>query len=162
MRLEAEHLGHGRFLVGQLEANLARPWRRQRHDDRRSATTARNAIDRCRFTVFHLENGRKSSGLKTLYLEAARTTKLYWPKACRRAMIRTPPTTADFRRHQDTPQAMHSGQPRILIVRLSAIGDTIHAMPVLCALRDQFPNAFLGWVVEGRSGDLLREHKAAG
>jgi heptosyltransferase-1 len=55
---------------------------------------------------------------------------------------------------------MHSGQPRILIVRLSAIGDTIHAMPVLCALRDQFPNAFLGWVIEGRSGDLLREHKA--
>lgn len=55
---------------------------------------------------------------------------------------------------------MHSGPPRILIVRLSAIGDCIHTMPVLCALRDHYPEAFLSWVVEGRSGDLLREHKA--
>jgi lipopolysaccharide heptosyltransferase I len=55
---------------------------------------------------------------------------------------------------------MHRGHPRILIVRLSAIGDTIHTMPVLCALRDQLPNAFLGWVVERRSSELLRDHPA--
>ena len=55
---------------------------------------------------------------------------------------------------------MHSGPPRILIVRLSAIGDCIHAMPVLCALREHHPDAFLAWVVEGRSGDLLRAHRA--
>src|SRR4051794_14331182 len=37
--------------------------------------------------------------------------------------------------------------PRILIVRLSAIGDVIHGIPVLCALRAALPTAFLAWVV---------------
>jgi lipopolysaccharide heptosyltransferase I len=50
--------------------------------------------------------------------------------------------------------------PRILIVRMSAIGDIIHGVPVLCALRDALPNAFLGWVVEGSMGDLLEGHPA--
>lgn len=49
---------------------------------------------------------------------------------------------------------------RILIVRLSAIGDVIHGVPVLCALRRTLPNAFLGWVVEGRAGQLLEGHPA--
>jgi lipopolysaccharide heptosyltransferase I len=51
-------------------------------------------------------------------------------------------------------------QPRVLIVRLSAIGDAIHGLPVLCALRSALPDAFLGWVVEGRAGDLLEGHPA--
>lgn len=50
--------------------------------------------------------------------------------------------------------------PRILIVRLTAIGDVIHGIPVLCALREAIPNAFIGWVVEGRMGDLLVGHPA--
>ena len=49
---------------------------------------------------------------------------------------------------------------RILIVRLSAIGDVIHGLPVLCALRNALPDAFLSWVVEGRNGDLLEGHPA--
>lgn len=49
---------------------------------------------------------------------------------------------------------------RILIVRLSALGDVIHGLPVACALRRAFPGAFLGWVVEGRAGDLLEGHPA--
>ncbi len=48
--------------------------------------------------------------------------------------------------------------PRILIVRLSAMGDVIHGIPVLHALRTAFPQAFLGWVVSGRNGDLLEGH----
>src|SRR5215208_155798 len=55
------------------------------------------------------------------------------------------------------PFAQH---PRILIVRLSAIGDVLHGLPVLCALRDALPKAMLGWVVEGRTAELLRGHKA--
>jgi lipopolysaccharide heptosyltransferase I len=55
---------------------------------------------------------------------------------------------------------MLDGNPRILIVRLSAIGDCIHAMPVLTALRDRLPTAFISWVVEGRSGSLLSDHAA--
>jgi ADP-heptose:LPS heptosyltransferase len=49
---------------------------------------------------------------------------------------------------------------RILIVRLSAIGDVIHGVPVLCALRVAMPAAYLAWVVEGRAGDLLDGHPA--
>jgi lipopolysaccharide heptosyltransferase I len=51
-------------------------------------------------------------------------------------------------------------RPRILIVRLSAIGDVIHGLPVLNALRRQFPEAFLGWVIEGRAADLVEGHEA--
>ncbi len=47
---------------------------------------------------------------------------------------------------------------RILIVRLSAIGDVVHGLPVLNALRDRFPRAHLSWVVEGRASELLRDH----
>ena len=50
--------------------------------------------------------------------------------------------------------------PRILIVRLSAIGDVLHGLPVLCALRDALPQAHLAWVVEGRAADLLAGHPA--
>ncbi|MHC4399617.1 MAG: glycosyltransferase family 9 protein [Planctomycetota bacterium] len=50
--------------------------------------------------------------------------------------------------------------PRILIVRLSAIGDVIHGLPVLNALRERFSQARLAWVVEGRSAELLRGHEA--
>jgi ADP-heptose:LPS heptosyltransferase len=48
--------------------------------------------------------------------------------------------------------------PRILIVRMSALGDVIHGLPVACALREAFPGAFLGWVVEGRNAELLADH----
>ena len=50
--------------------------------------------------------------------------------------------------------------PRILIARLSAIGDTIHTMPVLCALRRTFPQAVLAWAVEAHAATLLRGHDA--
>ena len=50
--------------------------------------------------------------------------------------------------------------PRILIVRTSAVGDVIHGMPVLNALRDHWPGAMLAWLVEGHNGDLLEGHPA--
>ncbi len=50
--------------------------------------------------------------------------------------------------------------PRILLVRLSAIGDVIHAMPIACALREHFPHAFLAWAVEERAGELIEGHAA--
>ena len=40
------------------------------------------------------------------------------------------------------------------------MGDVIHGVPTLCALRKANPNAFIGWVVEGRMGDLLEGHPA--
>lgn len=49
---------------------------------------------------------------------------------------------------------------RILIVRLSAIGDTVAAMPVLNALRMRYPTAEIAWLVEDRSAALLYGHPA--
>ena len=46
----------------------------------------------------------------------------------------------------------------VLIVRLSAIGDVIHALPVLEALRAQLPDARIGWLVEELSAPLLQSH----
>jgi heptosyltransferase I len=49
---------------------------------------------------------------------------------------------------------------RVLICRLSAVGDVVHGLPVLCALREHYPTAFLAWVVEQGPADLLRGHSA--
>ena len=47
---------------------------------------------------------------------------------------------------------------RILIVKLSAIGDVVHTIPALCAIRKAMPDAFIGWVVEELSSELLKGH----
>jgi len=45
---------------------------------------------------------------------------------------------------------------RILIVRLGAIGDVVHALPALAQLRRAMPEAYLAWVVErGGAAKLL-------
>jgi lipopolysaccharide heptosyltransferase I len=44
---------------------------------------------------------------------------------------------------------------RILIVRLSAMGDVIHTLPAVRALRDAFPDAMIGWLIEERWAELL-------
>ncbi|MFH2074870.1 MAG: glycosyltransferase family 9 protein, partial [Pseudomonadota bacterium] len=48
----------------------------------------------------------------------------------------------------------------ILIVKLSAIGDVIHTLPALAALRRCYPDADITWVVEEASADLLAGHPA--
>jgi len=49
--------------------------------------------------------------------------------------------------------------PRILIVRVSALGDVICAMPVATALKRRFPEAHITWLVETTSADLLQHHR---
>ena len=44
---------------------------------------------------------------------------------------------------------------RILIVRLSAMGDVIHTLPAVQALREAFPNAMIGWLIDERWAELL-------
>jgi heptosyltransferase-1 len=48
----------------------------------------------------------------------------------------------------------------ILIVKLSAIGDVIHALPVAHALKEAFPQARLTWVVEKAAYELVANHPA--
>ncbi|MBI2900368.1 MAG: glycosyltransferase family 9 protein [Planctomycetes bacterium] len=49
---------------------------------------------------------------------------------------------------------------RILVIRLSAVGDVINTLPALCAIRHSYPRAFVGWIVEDRAYDLIRGHPA--
>lgn len=45
--------------------------------------------------------------------------------------------------------------PRILVVRLSAIGDCVLTVPMIHAIRRQYPQAHLAWIVDERAAMLL-------
>lgn len=47
---------------------------------------------------------------------------------------------------------------RVLLVRTSALGDVVHALPVLTALRRHRPEARIGWVVEEGMAPVLAGH----
>lgn len=53
---------------------------------------------------------------------------------------------------------MEEPMSRILIVRLSAVGDTILSLPIACALRRGMPEARIGWVVGAGASTLLTGH----
>ncbi len=55
---------------------------------------------------------------------------------------------------------MISGHPtmKILIVKLSAIGDVIHTLPALALLRQCLPESSLDWVVEEKAAGILVGH----
>lgn len=44
---------------------------------------------------------------------------------------------------------------RFLVIRLSSIGDIVHALPAVSALAESFPAAEIDWTVETRHADLL-------
>jgi 3-deoxy-D-manno-octulosonic-acid transferase/heptosyltransferase-1 len=50
--------------------------------------------------------------------------------------------------------------PKILIVKLSAIGDVVHTLPALNALRRHYPEAHMTWLVEEAAADLVVGHPA--
>ncbi len=49
---------------------------------------------------------------------------------------------------------------KILLVRLSAIGDVVHGLPVAVALRKRFPQARIAWLVEEKIAPLIENHPA--
>lgn len=49
---------------------------------------------------------------------------------------------------------------RILLLRTSALGDVVHSLPVLNALRRHLPEARIGWVVEEALAPILHGHPA--
>lgn len=46
----------------------------------------------------------------------------------------------------------------ILVVKLSAIGDVIHALPVSYAIKETYPEAKVTWVVEPPAYDILKDN----
>jgi lipopolysaccharide heptosyltransferase I len=48
--------------------------------------------------------------------------------------------------------------PSFLLIRLSALGDVLHGLPLLAALRRAHPDARIGWLVEDRAAPLLMGH----
>ena len=47
---------------------------------------------------------------------------------------------------------------RILIVKLGSIGDIVHTLPALAALRAAMPQAEISWVVERSSSEILKDN----
>ncbi|MBI3679684.1 MAG: glycosyltransferase family 9 protein [Acidobacteria bacterium] len=47
---------------------------------------------------------------------------------------------------------------RILVVRLGAMGDVIHALPAVASLRRSFPHARIEWAIEPRWASLLENN----
>jgi heptosyltransferase I len=48
--------------------------------------------------------------------------------------------------------------PRILLVMMSAVGDAVHALPVVAALKRRYPAAHLTWVLQPGPASLVRGH----
>ncbi|MCP4105851.1 MAG: lipopolysaccharide heptosyltransferase II [Desulfobacteraceae bacterium] len=48
----------------------------------------------------------------------------------------------------------------ILVVKLSAIGDVIHTLPALNAIRKQYPSTHITWLVEEAARSLVEGHEA--
>jgi lipopolysaccharide heptosyltransferase I len=53
------------------------------------------------------------------------------------------------------PTSVEPKIERLLIVRLGAMGDVIHGLPAMAALRAAFPKAMVGWLIEERWAELL-------
>jgi len=47
---------------------------------------------------------------------------------------------------------------RILIIKLSSIGDIVHTLPALLALKASFPHAEIDWLVEKKASNILKNH----
>ena len=51
-------------------------------------------------------------------------------------------------------------ESKILIIKLGSLGDIIHTLPLVNALRDDLPHVRVDWVVEGKFSSLLDGHPA--
>jgi len=54
-----------------------------------------------------------------------------------------------------------AGEPaKILLIKMSSMGDVIHALPAACALRERFGRASITWLVDQRFSAIVRGHPA--
>src|SRR5262245_9562025 len=59
--------------------------------------------------------------------------------------------------HRRIPLAEYPAR-RVALIKPSALGDIVHALPVLTALRERYPAAHITWVVNRGYEPLLRGH----
>lgn len=53
---------------------------------------------------------------------------------------------------------METRTTKILIIRRSALGDTIHTLPLAKALRDRYPDARIDWIVEDKAAQFIQNN----
>ncbi|RLB13416.1 MAG: lipopolysaccharide heptosyltransferase I, partial [Deltaproteobacteria bacterium] len=53
---------------------------------------------------------------------------------------------------------MKNNNLNILIIKLSAIGDVVHSLPLLEVLKDRFPLSKIDWVVEEDASGIIEDH----
>ena len=58
-------------------------------------------------------------------------------------------------------QIRHRDFRRILLIKLSAVGDVIHTLPVLAKLRQRYPKARIDWLITPPIAEMIRHHPAA-
>jgi heptosyltransferase-1 len=62
---------------------------------------------------------------------------------------------SDFSSDNPPQNRENCSEQRFLLVRLSSLGDVIHALPAASALRDTFPAARIDWIIDPRWKRLL-------
>src|SRR5262249_58756271 len=89
-------------------------------------------------------------------LKGARLHRRHRAGARDRPRLRRP--RGDRRRSQGSLHARSPGAHQamnVLIVRLGALGDLVHAVPAVAALRRAFPAARLDWLVEAKHRTIV-------
>ena len=65
---------------------------------------------------------------------------------------------SDAQESRQATDRSSDSNPRILIVRLSAIGDCILTTPLIADIRGRYPNAYIAWAIEKRAAPLIDGH----
>ena len=63
-----------------------------------------------------------------------------------------------FKRIINNLNSIMNKRIKILIIRRSALGDTIHTLPLLSALKNKYPDSQIDWVVDEKASHFLVNH----
>jgi heptosyltransferase-1 len=63
-------------------------------------------------------------------------------------------------RHADVSALRSAEFSRILLIKLSGLGDVVHTLPVLVKLRARYPSARIDWLITPEHAEIVRCHPA--
>jgi len=61
-----------------------------------------------------------------------------------------------------SPLVRLDGARKVLLIKPSALGDVVHALPVAATLHRRYPHTRVDWLVEEEAAEILRDHPALG